>query len=34
MVSLLYAAGDATADVAGFGAVFLLTEFVDTFHPE
>jgi hypothetical protein len=34
MVSSLYAAGDATAVVGAFGAVFLLTEFVDTFHPE
>ncbi|MPN40946.1 hypothetical protein SDC9_188486 [bioreactor metagenome] len=34
MVSSLYAAGDAMAVVGAFGAVFLRTEFVDTFQPE
>jgi hypothetical protein len=34
IISSLYAAGEATAAVAGLGAVFLRTEFVDIFQPE
>jgi hypothetical protein len=34
IVSLEYVEGLAVTDVGGVGAVFLRTEFVDTFQPE